>query len=73
MFARPKRFLGAIVGTLLYWIGWGLAVIVLVQAIILSIATGSPLIPVLLGVVGVILWLIGIGFRSLLAGRQFRP
>jgi hypothetical protein len=69
MFARLRRFLGNVLGSLLYWIGWALAVVVLAQAIILSVAYGSPLIPVLLGVVGVIVWVIAIGLKYILAGR----
>jgi hypothetical protein len=53
MFARLRKFLGNVLGTVLYWIGWVLAVFVLAQAIILSVTTGNPLIPVILGVVGV--------------------
>ena len=69
MFARLGRILGNILGNTLYLIGWGLAVIVLAQAIILSFTSGGPLIPIVLGVVGVIVWLIAIGFRYILAGR----
>ena len=73
MFARPRKFLGRVVGNGLYWIGWGLAVLVIAQAIILSVATGNPLIPVLLGVAGVIVWLIAIGVKYVLVGRQLPP
>ena len=69
MFARLGKVLGNILGNILYFLGWGLAVIVLAQAIILSFTTGGPLIPILLGVIGVVLWLIAIGFRYILAGR----
>ena len=69
MFARLRRFLGNI----LYWIGWCLAVIVLGQAIILSVTTGGPIIPVVLGGVGVIFWLIALAFKYVLAGRQLPP
>ena len=65
MFARLRRFLGYV----LYLIGWGLAVLVLAQAIILSLATGSPLIPVVLGFVGIAIWAIGIFFRRIFAQR----
>jgi len=65
MFTRLGKFLGSV----FYWIGWGLAVLVIAQAIILSFTTGNPLVPVLLGCVGVIVWLIGIGFKYILAGR----
>ena len=70
MFTRLAKLLGKILGTAFYWIGWGLAVIVLVQAIILSVTTGSPLIPVMLGVTGVIFWLIAIALKLALAGRN---
>jgi FtsH-binding integral membrane protein len=69
MFARLKKFLGNVLGNVVYWIGWGLAILVIAQAIILSIAYGNPLVPLLLGVVGVIVWLIAIGFKHILAGR----
>ncbi len=55
-----------LLGYVLYWIGWGLAVLVIAQAIILSTVSGSPLIPMLLGGTGVIVWLIVVGFRNLL-------
>jgi hypothetical protein len=73
MFARLKKFLGKVLGNVLYWIGWGLAILVLVQAIILSVTSGSPLVPVILGVVGIIFWLIAMAFRYVLAGRQLPP
>jgi hypothetical protein len=73
MFARLRKFLGKVLGNVFYWIGWGLAVLVLVQAIILSVTTGSPLVPVVLGVVGVIFWVIAIGLKYILAGRQLPP
>ena len=69
MFARLGKFLGRILGGAFFWIGWGIAVIVIAQAIILSVTTGSPLIPVVLGLVGITIWLIVIGFRYLLARR----
>jgi FtsH-binding integral membrane protein len=69
MFVRTRKLLGNVLGTILYWIGWVLAVIVLAQAIILSVTTGNPLIPVILGVAGVIFWLLAIGFKLVLAKR----
>jgi steroid 5-alpha reductase family enzyme len=66
MLARLGRFLGFV----LYLIGWGLAVLVIAQAIILSIATGNLLLPVLLGFIGVAIWVIGIAFRRMLAERN---
>ena len=70
MFTRLRKFLGNVLGNVLYVIGWGLAVIVLAQAIILSVTTGSPLIPVILGVAGVFFWLIAVVFKYTLAGRK---
>ena len=72
MFARLRKFLGNVLGTVLYWIGWVLAVFVLAQAIILSVTTGNPLIPVILGVVGVFFWLIAVAFKYTLAGRKLQ-
>ena len=60
--------LGKVLGNLFYWIGCGIAVLVLAQAIFMA-ASGNPLLPVLLGGVGVIVWLIGCGLRNILAGR----
>jgi len=70
MFAKLRKFLAHTLGGLFYWIGWGLAVIVLVQAIILSLASGSPAIPVLLGVGGVIVYFIGVGVKTFLTSGQ---
>jgi len=65
MLARLRRFLGYVI----YLIGWGLTVIVIAQAIMLSLATGNLLIPVLLGFVGIAIWLIGIASRRILSER----
>jgi hypothetical protein len=73
MFTRLRKFLGNVLGTSLYLLGWGLAVLVLAQAIILSVTTGSPLIPVILGVAGVIFFLIAVAFKYVLAGRKSPP
>jgi hypothetical protein len=73
MFTRLRKFLGNVLGTSLYLLGWGLAVLVLAQAIILSVTTGSPLIPVILGVTGVIFFLIAVAFKYVLAGRKSPP
>jgi hypothetical protein len=73
MFTRLRKFLGNVLGTALYLLGWGLAVLVLAQAIILSVTTGSPLIPVILGVAGVIFFLIAVAFKYVLAGRKSPP
>ncbi len=70
MFARLGKFIGKVLGNIFYWIGWILAVLVLAQAIILSVTTGSPLIPVVLGGMGVIFWLIAVALKYVLAGRQ---
>ena len=59
--------LGKVLGNLFYWIGCGIAVLVLAQAIFMA-ASGNPLLPVLLGGVGVIVWLIGRGLKRILAG-----
>ncbi|MGB8575924.1 MAG: hypothetical protein WCD56_05065 [Pseudolabrys sp.] len=70
MFARLGKFLKRILGNVLYWIGWGVAVLAIVQAIILSVTVGNPLVPLLLGGVGVIVWLIAIGFKFILAPSE---
>ena len=70
MFARLRNFLKRILGNVLYWVGWAVAVVVIVQAIILSVTSGSPLVPLLLGGVGVIVWLIAIGFKFILEPGQ---
>jgi hypothetical protein len=62
MFAGLRKLLGSV----LYWIGWGVAVIVIAQAIILSITSGNPGLPVLFGGIGVFIWLIGCGFKYML-------
>jgi cyclic nucleotide-binding protein len=73
MFARLRKFLRNILGTILYWIGWVFAVVALLQAIILAVITGNPLVPLFLGAVGLIVWLIAIGLKYILAGRQLAP
>jgi hypothetical protein len=73
MFTRLGKFLGSIVGSVFYWIGCGLAVVVIAQAIILSITSGGPAVPLILGGVGLTFWLIGIWFRNILARRQQPP
>jgi CRP-like cAMP-binding protein len=72
MFARLRKFLRNVLGTILYWIGWGFAVLALVQAIILVVITGNPLVPLFLGAVGLIVWVIAIWLKYILAGRQLR-
>ena len=63
MFVRLGKFLGNV----LYWIGWGLAVLVILLAIILAVSTGSPFLPLLLSVLGIVVWLVAIGLKHLLA------
>ena len=69
MLARMRKFLSKVAGNALYWIGWTLAVLVIAQATILSVTTGNPLIPLLLGGIGVTVWLIAITLKKTLAGR----
>ena len=69
MFARMRKFLSKVVGNVLYWIGWALAILVIAQAIILSVASGSSLIPLLLGGIGVSVWQVTIRLKKILAGR----
>jgi hypothetical protein len=56
-------------GTILYWIGWGFAIFALGLAIILIVITGNPLVPLILGAVGLIVWLAAIGSKYILARR----
>lgn len=63
MFARLGKFLARAFGKVLYWIGWGVAVLLIAQAIILAVTSGNALLPMLLGAVGVIVWLVVIGFN----------
>src|ERR1035438_907437 len=42
------------------------------KAIILVVITGNPLVPLFLGAVGLIVWVIAIGLKYILAGRQLR-
>ena len=69
MFARQGKFLRSVLGKVVYWIGWGLAVVVIAQAIILSVTSGNPFVPMLLGGIGVIVWLIAIGLKKILVER----
>ncbi len=52
------RFLG----NFLYWIGWGLAVLLIGIAIILSIPW-NPLVPLVLCGIGLIVWVIAIELK----------
>jgi len=67
MFTRLIRYLRQILGYFFYWIGWGLAVLVIVQAIILSLTTGGPAMALVIGAGGVIVWLLGLRLYTLLA------
>ena len=69
MFARPRKFLRKVLGSIIYWIGWGFAVLALGLAITLIVITGNPLVPLIIGAVGVIVWLAAIGSKYILARR----
>ncbi len=58
MFVRLGKFLG----NFLYWIGWGLAVLLIGIAIILSI-TLNPLVPLVLCGIGLIVWVFAIELK----------
>ncbi len=64
MFARLGKFLG----NFLYWIGWGLAVLLITIAIILSI-TLNPLVPMVFCSIGLIVWVIALEFKYILTER----
>jgi CRP-like cAMP-binding protein len=64
---RYKKFMRKIAGLFIYWLGWLMAILVLVQAVILAVLTGNPLIPLGLGTTGVTLWLLALSFRYMLA------
>ncbi len=72
MLARLGKVLRKIVGNVIYWVGWGLSVFVILLAIVVAVSSGHPLMPILLGGVGVILWLITIGLKSTLLGSSSR-
>jgi Cyclic nucleotide-binding domain len=69
IFAKPRRFLRKILGSVLYWIGWVFAVLALGLAITLIVITGNPLVPLTIGAGGVIVWLAAIGLKYILARR----
>ncbi len=69
MFARLGNFLKKVLGNVLYWIGCAVAILVIAQAIIVSVTSGNPLIPLLIGGVGVIVWLMAIGLKLILTPR----
>jgi FtsH-binding integral membrane protein len=68
MFVRLRKFLGNV----LYWIGWGLAVLVILLAITVAVSSGNPLLPLLLGSLGVIVWLVAIGLKRILVDGSLR-
>lgn len=70
MFARLWRFVRRLTGNVLHWIAWGAAIVVIAQAIIMSLATGNPFIPALVGLVGLAIWIFGVGLRYLFVGRK---
>ncbi len=63
----PVR-LGKFLGNFLYWIGWGLAVLLITIAIILSI-TLNPLVPMIFCSIGLIVWVIALEFKYNLTER----
>jgi CRP-like cAMP-binding protein len=69
LFARMRNFMRRILGAFLYFIGWVVAVVVLVQAIILALAMGSPEIPIALGGFALAVWLFGMAAKYVLARR----
>ncbi len=64
MFVRLGKFLG----NFLYCIGWGLAVLLIAIAIILSI-TLNPLVPMVFCSIGLIVWVIALEFKYILTER----
>jgi len=64
MFVRLGKFLG----NFLYWIGWGLAVLLIAIAIILSL-TLNPLVPLVFCGIGLIVWVIAIELKYNLTER----
>jgi steroid 5-alpha reductase family enzyme len=69
MFARIGRLVGNAFGYIFYWVGWALAVLLIGQAIILSVASGAAVVPILLGIAGLAIWLIGLAFNYVMARR----
>lgn len=66
MVSRTRKFLGRVLGNIFYWIGWVVAILVIAQAIILAIATGGPIVPLILGGAGLLVWLTGVAIRYVL-------
>ncbi len=68
MFARLIKLLISVVGNFLYLIGWGLAVLLIGIATILSF-TLNPLVPLVLCGIGLIIWVIAIELKYMLTER----
>ena len=64
LLARLKRFPVNVISTVFYWIASIIAVLVLLQAIILALILGNPLIPLLLGAAALAVWLVALGFKT---------
>ncbi len=64
MFVRLGKFLG----NFLYWIGWGLSILLIAMAIILSL-TLNPLVPLVFCGTGLIVWVIAIELKYILTER----
>lgn len=72
MFARLGKFLGKTLKYTVYWLGWAIAILVIAQATILSLTSGTLLVPMLLGAVGLIIWLTTIKLTRSLADDSRR-
>jgi len=70
MFGRSLKFLRNAVGNVLYWIGCGLAVLVITQAIILSLVLGNPLVPLLVCGLGTIVWFFATELKYILTDES---
>lgn len=64
MFARLRKTLGNAVRKVLYWIGWVITIVVLGAAIILAVTSGHALVPLLLGGIAVVVWLMASGLKA---------
>ncbi len=69
MFAKLRKSLRNVVGKVFFWIGWGLAILLIAQAIILSVVLGNPLAALLFGGIGVIVWVIAVELKYILTER----
>ena len=63
---RYRKFTRKIAAFFVFWLGWLMAILVLVQAVILAVVTGNPLIPLGLGGAGLMIWLLALAFRYVL-------